>query len=101
VQSFVYRDKGTLATIGRAAAVGDFGKIHISGFVAWMAWLFVHIYFLIGFRNRLAVMFDWAFSYLTYERAVRLITGTAEMPTKRETELASFEVTQPEGPQAA
>jgi NADH dehydrogenase len=101
MQSFVYRDKGTLATIGRAAAVGDFGKIHISGFVAWMAWLFVHIYFLIGFRNRLAVMFDWAFSYLTYERAVRLITGTAEMPTKRETELASFEVTQPEGPHAA
>lgn len=96
-QPFAYRDKGTLATIGRAAAIGDFGKLHISGFLAWMAWLFVHIYFLIGFRNRLAVLFDWAFSYVTYERAVRLITGTAEMPTKRETELPSFEETGPSG----
>ncbi|MFB3813798.1 MAG: NAD(P)/FAD-dependent oxidoreductase [Terriglobales bacterium] len=88
---FVYRDKGTLATIGRAAAVADFGRIHLSGFTAWLAWLFIHILFLIGFRNRLAVMFDWALSYITYERAARLITATSEMPGARETELPSFD----------
>ena len=72
---FHYFDKGTLATIGRAAAVADFGKIHISGLLAWVAWLFIHIFFLIGFRNRFVVMFQWAWSYFTYQRGVRLITG--------------------------
>jgi NADH dehydrogenase len=86
---FVYRNKGTLATIGRAAAVADFGRVHFSGLGAWLTWLFVHILFLVGFRNRIAVLFDWALSYLTFERAVRLITGTAEMPGK-ENELPSF-----------
>lgn len=79
-KNFKYRDKGSLATIGRAAAVGRFGKIHISGFVAWLAWLFIHIFFLIGFRNRLLVMFQWAWSYLTYERGARLITGDNSLP---------------------
>ena len=74
-KNFHYIDKGSLATIGRAAAVAQFGKLHISGFIAWLAWLFIHIFFLIGFRNRLLVMFQWAWSYLTYERAARLITG--------------------------
>ena len=72
---FHYLDKGTLATIGRAAAVAEFGRIHISGFIAWLSWLFVHIFFLIGFRNRVIVMFQWAWSYLTYERGARVITG--------------------------
>ncbi len=74
-EPFRYRDRGTMATIGRAAAVADFGKIHVTGFLAWVLWLFVHIMFLIGFRNRVLVMVEWAWSYLTYERAARLITG--------------------------
>jgi hypothetical protein len=69
---FRYWDKGSLATIGRAAAVADFGRIHISGYLAWLAWLFVHILFLIGFRNRLLVFIQWAWSYVTFERGARL-----------------------------
>ena len=79
-QNFHYFDKGNLATIGRAAAVAQFGKLHISGFVAWLSWLFVHIFFLIGFRNRLIVLIQWAWSYLTYERGARLITGSQDLP---------------------
>ncbi len=77
---FHYWDKGSLATIGRAAAVAEFGRIHISGFVAWLSWLFVHILFLIGFRNRLLVFIQWAWSYVTYERGARLITGSTYLP---------------------
>jgi NADH dehydrogenase len=77
---FHYRDKGNLATIGRAAAVAQFGKIHISGFIAWLAWLFIHILFLIGFRNRVLVFIQWAWSYFTYERGSRLITGSGDLP---------------------
>jgi len=77
---FHYWDKGSLATIGRAAAVAQFGKIHISGFIAWLSWLFVHILFLIGFRNRLLVFIQWAWSYVTYERGARLITGSTYLP---------------------
>ncbi len=77
--AFHYRDKGSLATIGRAAAVAQFGKIHISGFMAWITWLFVHILFLIGFRNRLLVFIQWAWSYFTYERGARLITGDIDL----------------------
>ncbi len=77
---FHYWDKGSLATIGRAAAVAQFGRIHISGFLAWLSWLFVHILFLIGFRNRLLVFIQWAWSYVTYERGARLITGSAYLP---------------------
>lgn len=72
---FRYRDKGALATIGRAAAVADFGRVRLSGLLAWLAWLFVHIAFLIGFRNRVITMFQWAWSYVTYQRGARLITG--------------------------
>ena len=78
--AFHYWDKGSLATIGRAAAVADFGRIHISGFVAWLSWLFVHIFFLIGFRNRVLVFIQWAWSYVTYERGARLITGSTDLP---------------------
>ena len=78
--SFHYWDKGSLATIGRAAAVAQFGKIHISGYIAWLSWLFVHIFFLIGFQNRLLVFIQWAWSYFTYERSARLITGSTDLP---------------------
>lgn len=77
---FHYWDKGSLATIGRAAAIGEFGKIHISGFIAWLAWLFIHVFFLIGFRNRVLVLTQWAWSYFTYERGARLITGSTYLP---------------------
>jgi NADH:ubiquinone reductase (H+-translocating) len=79
-KDFHYFDKGSLATIGRAAAVAQFGKIHISGFLAWLAWLFIHIFFLIGFRNRVIVLIQWAWSYFTYERGARLITGDTRLP---------------------
>ena len=72
---FRYKDKGILATIGRAAAVASFGRVQVSGLVAWLMWLFVHIFLLIGFRNRFLVMFSWAWTYFTYERGARLITG--------------------------
>lgn len=75
---FRYRDLGNMATIGRAAAVADLGWIELSGFPAWVIWLFIHILFLIGFRNRLSVLLQWAASYLTYQRSVRLITGPVE-----------------------
>jgi len=75
---FAYWDKGTLATIGRNSAVGDLGIIHLTGFLAWAAWGLIHIYFLIGFRNRLRVMADWVWQYLTFRRGTRLITGDSE-----------------------
>ena len=83
---FHYVDKGSLATIGRAAAVADFGKVHISGFLAWLSWLFIHIFFLVGFRNRIIVMIQWAWSYFTYDRGARLITDApnAEAPSTRD-----------------
>jgi NADH:ubiquinone reductase (H+-translocating) len=77
---FHYWDKGSLATIGRSAAIAEIGKIHISGFIAWLGWLFIHIFFLIGFRNRLLVFIQWAWSYFTYERGARLITGSTYLP---------------------
>jgi NADH dehydrogenase len=75
---FRYRDKGSLATIGRAAGVADFGRLKLSGFIAWAAWLAVHIFFLIGFRNRVLVILQWAWAYITYQRGARLITGKVE-----------------------
>ena len=80
-QNFHYLNKGSLATIGRAAAIAQFGRIHISGFVAWLSWLFVHIFFLIGFRNRVLVLIQWAWSYFTYERGAQLITGDQSLPS--------------------
>jgi NADH dehydrogenase len=73
---FRYHDDGSLATIGRMAAVAQFGKLKFSGLPAWIAWLLVHIYFLIGFRNRLAVMLDWAWAYCTHQRQARIVSGT-------------------------
>jgi NADH dehydrogenase len=71
---FHYWNKGNLATVGRGFAVADFGKFQISGFIAWVLWLVVHIYYLIGFRNRLLVLAQWAWAYLTFQRGARLIT---------------------------
>ncbi len=75
---FVYDDLGIMATIGRNCAVADLGWIRLKGLVAWLAWVFLHVYTLIGFRNRLSVMTQWAFSYVTYQRSVRLITHEAQ-----------------------
>jgi NADH:ubiquinone reductase (H+-translocating) len=75
---FEYLDKGSLATIGRSRAVADLGKIHISGYFAWLAWLFIHLLFLIGFRNRFFVMTEWAWAYFTYNHSARLITDSGE-----------------------
>jgi NADH dehydrogenase len=80
---FQYRDKGMLATIGRGAGVAQFGNWKVSGYIAWLLWLFVHIFFLIGFRNRLLVMIQWAWSYVTYDRGARLITGRVQGPLTR------------------
>jgi len=74
---FHYWDKGQLAVIGRGQAVADIWRLHFGGFIAWLAWIFVHIFFLIGFRNRVLVLLEWAWSYLTYSRGARLITGEA------------------------
>ena len=76
--AFRYWDKGTMATIGRTAAVAFIGKLRFSGFLAWLSWLFVHLIFLIGFRNKLAVLLNWAYSYLAYKRGARIIVGTPE-----------------------
>jgi len=75
LRPFVYRNLGNMATIGRASAIADFGTFRLKGFIAWLAWLFVHILNLIGFRNRLVVFVQWAWAYFSYQRAVRLITG--------------------------
>jgi NADH:ubiquinone reductase (H+-translocating) len=72
---FRYRDKGSLATIGRGAAVGQIRNLNVSGVLAWLIWLFVHLMYLVGFRNRAAVLMEWAWSYVTWQRGARLITG--------------------------
>jgi NADH dehydrogenase len=78
---FHYRDYGTMATIGRNAAVGDVFGMHISGVIGWLFWIFLHIFWLIGFRNRIVVMTEWAWSYFTQQRRVRLITGERVWPS--------------------
>ena len=80
-EPFRYRDKGTMATIGRAAAVVDLGKLRFSGYPAWLLWCFIHILWLIGFRNRFLVMIEWAWAYLRFERSARLITGASRPPS--------------------
>jgi NADH dehydrogenase len=78
---FRYRDFGAMATIGRKIAIADFGTVKLKGLVGWLAWCLAHVYFLIGFRNRLSVASDWMWSYLTFERGSRLITGSSELAT--------------------
>ena len=72
---FRYQNKGSLATIGRSAAVADLGRVKLSGPLAWLAWLVLHLLFLVGFRNRVVVLFEWAWSFISYDRGARLITG--------------------------
>lgn len=81
---FEYFDKGSLAVIGRAAAVAQFGKFHFSGAIAWLLWLFVHLMYLVSFQNRIIVFLRWGFSYATYNRGARLITGGAEKAMEQE-----------------
>ena len=76
-QAFRYRDYGALATIGRKAAVADVGRFQFSGYFAWLFWLFVHVYFLIGFRNRFIVLMDWAWAYWSFQRQARVISNLA------------------------
>jgi NADH dehydrogenase len=76
-RAFDYWDKGTMATIGRSAAIAKVGQLEFSGFPAWLAWLVIHLIFLVGFRNRIAVLFNWAYSYFTYKRGARIITGVS------------------------
>jgi NADH:ubiquinone reductase (H+-translocating) len=109
-EPFRYKDKGSLATIGRAAAVADLGRVKLSGFMAWLAWWAVHIFFLIGFRSRLLVMFGWAWSYFTFQRGARLITGEvrgllhgsrpAEAPAKAPVVTAAPSVSAPVEPES-
>jgi NADH dehydrogenase len=74
-QAFRYRDPGSMATIGRARAVADLGWVRLTGYPAWLAWLFLHLVFLIGFKNRVVVLTQWLIAYVTRQRGVRLITG--------------------------
>jgi len=73
-RAFVYRDYGMLATIGRHKAVGTVGGLQMSGYLAWLFWVCVHLFYLIGFRNRLVVLFDWAWSYISFERSARVFS---------------------------
>jgi NADH dehydrogenase len=77
---FRYWDKGSMATIGRTKGIAQIGKIHLSGLIAWAAWLFVHLIYLIGFRNRLIVLLNWAWQYLSWQSGARLITGSDQLP---------------------
>jgi NADH dehydrogenase len=73
LKDFRYHDKGSMATIGRSRAIAQIGRVQLTGFVAWLAWLFVHVMALVGFRNRVAVLLEWAYAYLTYQRSARII----------------------------
>jgi len=78
IKPFKYWDKGNMATIGKAAAVAQIGKLHFGGLLAWLLWLFVHLMYLVGFQNRMVVLMEWFYSYLTMNRGARLITGEAK-----------------------
>ena len=78
--SFNYWDKGTMATIGRSAAVAEVGRFHFTGFIAWLAWLGIHLLFLVGFRNKLAVLLQWAYAYFAYKRGARIIHQAVPEP---------------------
>jgi NADH:ubiquinone reductase (H+-translocating) len=76
-RAYAYKDKGSMATIGRSAAVAEIGRLKLCGFPAWLAWLVVHLAFLIGFRSKFSVLMHWMYSYFTYKRGARIITGTS------------------------
>jgi NADH dehydrogenase len=83
VKPFRYHHRGNMATIGRAAAVADLGRVRISGYLGWLVWLFVHLMNLVGYQNRLLVFLQWALNYVTRNRAARLITGASPFPLRR------------------
>lgn len=87
LETFRYRHRGSMATLGRSAAVAEIGRLHMSGLPAWLSWLCIHIFFLIGYRNRLVVLFEWAKSYLTFQRSARLILHESADPGEPETSL--------------
>jgi NADH:quinone reductase (non-electrogenic) len=95
---FVYFNKGNLATIGRAKAIADFGRVHLTGFAAWIVWLLVHILNLVGFRNRVSVLLQWAYAYFTYQRGMRLITGVDVEATRARTPCAPRPTVSPSVP---
>jgi NADH dehydrogenase len=98
---FRYFDKGSMATIGRSRAIAMLDRMHMSGFLAWLAWLFVHIWYLIGYRNRLIVMITWAWSYFTYGRGARLVVSLAAHDAERALGLAAAAPpSPPRGPRA-
>ena len=97
---FVYRDRGSLATIGRRAAVGTVGRFQLSGFTAWLAWLVVHAVYLVGFRNRVSVVFEWAWSYFTKQRMARVIL-TENGTSGRSHSLLPTQEAQPPSPAAS
>lgn len=82
-RAFEYVDKGIMATVGRASGIAQAGALKLSGMLGWLAWLFIHLVFLIGFRNRLVVLLQWAWAWFTYGRGARLITGTTPVPPPR------------------
>lgn len=92
---FEYWDKGTMATIGRKRAIAQTQRFKMTGFLAWLAWLVVHVWYLIGFKNRFAVLFNWAYQYFAYKRGARLITGHWEPPPPKR------EAARPDGPRSA
>ncbi|MEO1180469.1 MAG: NAD(P)/FAD-dependent oxidoreductase, partial [Cyanobacteria bacterium J06636_28] len=91
VAAFHYKSKGSMAVIGRNEAVADLNFMKLSGFPAWFIWIFVHIYFLIEFDNKLLVLLQWAFNYFTYQRGARLITGDDSIPALSETVMTEME----------
>ena len=78
--AFAYFDKGTMATIGRSSAVAEIGRFKFSGYPAWIAWLTIHLLFLVGFRSKVSVLIQWVYSYFTYRRGARVISGVAGGP---------------------
>ena len=90
--AFRYRDFGSLATIGRKRAIAQMGRLHLSGLPAWLLWSLAHIYFLIGFRNRFTVALNWGWSYITFERGSRLITGLYARPYENATSAPRMEL---------
>ncbi len=84
LEPFKYNDKGSMATIGRASAVAETGSLRLKGFLAWLAWLFVHLMFLIGFRSKLSVLINWMYAYVVFRRSSRLIVGVEESPLGRQ-----------------
>ena len=92
VEAFRYRDLGSLATIGRKRAIAQIGPLHLAGFAAWLLWSVAHIYFPVGFRNRFTVGLNWGWSYITFQRGSRLITGLYARPPEGAKETPRMEL---------